>query len=183
MNEKIRRIPTFVSLSPGERPVREYYVACTDRRRFPPRVWLIILVLALFYLLPGIVAALYFALRRLDIRHAQVMLTDLRLVYFEYGDHPATNLFYVQDVSINEISSIAASGRHSFLTRSFALRVWTRTRAALSVGGTVARNFLGKALDAGGPHGHLEPAGDYLKFIQEVGAAVTELQLEIRQPA
>jgi hypothetical protein len=168
----IQRIPSFVSLAPGEHSIREYYVAAGNLTRFTVGLVLVTfgataLALAIWRGTPWIAAAVFVALagfvvlRTIPRRHAQVMLTNQRLVYFEYSDHPALNVYTVRDVNLADITSVRAGGRRTWWTRTFSMSVTTARRTGLVIGAE---------------HVVLVPAGDYVAFLQEIGSLVATAQ-------
>ena len=86
-----------------------------------------------FYLVPGIILLIYFGFRRLKISHGYAAITNERLVYYEFNEHPAENYQRVTTLHLGSITAIEFLVRRTFFTNSFQMTFFTE-KAGLRVG-------------------------------------------------
>jgi hypothetical protein len=167
--ENLERIPSFIQFDDGEVFERDFYVAHTSKKRFPVSAIMIILVGLSCYVVPGLILLVYFAVRRLRVTHAFAAVTNKRVVFYEYNDHPAVNTRAVRSLYIRDVTAITARVAKSPLKRSFVTALYTE-RKAIAMGAESWLSFL-KAL---GKEDILEPGPEALEFIQVMMGQIAE---------
>ena len=157
------RVSSFIRLSPDETFERDYYIAHTSLKRFPARVITLILLGLVLYIVPGIILLLYFAFKRLKISHGYAAITNERVIYYEFNEHPEENYQSVKTLHLRDITAAEFLIRRTVITRSFNMTFFTE-KAGLAVG---AKGFIG-LFTMFGKTTVLEPGPDALQFMQEM---------------
>lgn len=182
------RISSFVQLDGAERFDREFFITHTTLRRFSigmivALLWWLGVVAALVWLpfeeeapriiallivvLPGLIAILYFSLRSLRISYGYATVTNRRVLYYEFNNHPAENYHFVKSLYLSDITAVRFQIEQGLLRKSFAMTLFTES-AALAVGATKRTGWL-KWLSRAN---RLEPGPDALEFIQYLSGQI-----------
>jgi hypothetical protein len=161
------KVSSFVRFEEHESLERDYYIAHTSLKRFNSQAVLAIIMGFFVYIIPGIILLLYFALRRLKISHGYAAVTNRRVIYYEFNDHPEENYQHIRSLHLEDITGIQLRIDRSLLRKSFAMIVWTEKKA-IQVG---AMGFLGIFRFFGSTK-TLEPGPDALQFVQDVSGHI-----------
>jgi len=197
MSDQPGVIARFVSLNPGEEPGREYQVLIANHRRWTLRgVGLAVLVALVATGIatsiaaaitadrhqpdPAIAAAagigmlalllLRLALRRLKTVHGTAMVTNRRVLYYEYCLHPAENYHHTKQANVGDIAGVRLYIEQARFGRRFVLTLWSQASSALHIAGE--RSWRTRL--AGGSR---EPGRDTTAFVQDVSSIIIAKRL------
>ncbi len=181
-------ISSFVQMQGDERFDREFYITHSSLHRFSIRMivvfalWLIPLAVAMLLTFkepaqglvvllvvapPGVIAVLYFSLRKLRISYGYATVTNRRVLYYEFNAHPAENYHAVKSLYLSDITAMRFRLERGLLRRSFVMALYTESKA-LAVGAIGWMGWL-KLL---GRSNRLEPGPDALDFIQYLSGQI-----------
>ena len=160
-------ISSFVKFAQDEVFDREYFVAHTTLKRFPAGT-IIMIVLGLILIVPGLILLAYHSLRRLKISRGYAAVTNKRVLYYEYNDHPAVNYQHVRSLHVDQVTGMDFRVQRTFWMKSFYMTLYTEN-AGIQVG---ARSYI-NLLKSLGSHQMLEPGPDSLEFIQVMSGRVS----------
>jgi len=190
-------IPEFIRFESDEQFDRDYYITHTSKRRFPfpvltlcgtllgfPLLMTLVILtrpgvrfgnampVLLLSFIPGILTTLYFALRRLKITHGHAAVTNRRVIYYEYNDHPEENFHRVESLHLADITGVRFFIDQTWIRRTFVMVFWTE-RKGLAVGATGLRGFFSFLQ---GASKLLEPGPDALSFLQTMSGQIAARQ-------
>jgi hypothetical protein len=160
-------ISSFVKFAQDEAFEREYFIAHSTLKRFPAGVILMILG-GLVFIVPGLILLVYFSVRRLKISRGYAAVTNKRVLYYEYNDHPAVNYQHVRSLHVDQVTGMDFRVQRTFWKKSFYMVLYTE-QAGIQVG---ARSYINLLKSLGSQH-QLEPGPESLEFIQVMSGRVS----------
>jgi len=155
------QIASFIRLEHGEAIGREFYVVHSSTKRFSVGAIVAIIFGCVLYLVPGIILAFYFRLRRIKVTHGYACITNKRIIYYEFNDHPQENFHSLNTVHLKDLSTIQFKIEQTLFAKSFDMKLST-SKAGLVVGAVGAKGIF-KYLNN---NVQLEPGPDALEFVQ-----------------
>lgn len=161
-------ISSFVTFAQDEVFEREYFVAHTTMKRFPAGTIFIIIVGLFMLVVPGLILIAYHSLRRLKVSRGYAAVTNKRVLYYEYNDHPAVNYQHVRSLHVDQVTGMDFRVMRTFWMKSFYMILYTE-QAGIQVGAKSYINLL-KSL---GSQKILEPGPESLEFIQVMSGRVS----------
>ena len=161
------KITSFVRLDQGETIEREYYITHTSKVRFGTRAITLIVAGLIFWIIPGVILIIYFALRQLKVSHGYAAVTPNRIIYYEYNDHPEESYQHIRSLHLEDITGVQLRTDRMWFSKSFQLVIWTEKKA-MAVGAKGLKGWL--RIFAG--EDILEPGPDALQFVQDVSGMI-----------
>ena len=125
MSQSQSIIPSFVQFREGETFDREYYIAHTTLKRFPLGVIAVIVIGLIAFILPGLVLLAYFSFRTLRIGYGYATITNKRVIYYEFNEHPGVNYRHMRSLHVGEITGTQFRIDRRFWRKSFWMRLQT----------------------------------------------------------
>jgi hypothetical protein len=183
-------ISSFVQMQGDERFDREFYITHSSLHRYSIRMivafvlWLLVviffvlmtmlndfpagpLICLLIVFIPGLIAVLYYCLRKLRISYGYATVTNRRVLYYEFNTHPAENYHAVKSLYLSDITAMRFRVERGFFKKSFVMALYTESKA-MAVG---AVGWLGW-LKLFGRGDRLEPGPDAMTFIEYLSGQV-----------
>jgi hypothetical protein len=193
------KLSSFVRLDASEAFDRDYYITHSSKRRFTLVRLVILAAIALpclalgvslmtvrfegplpailglaIIVIPFSLAFLYFLFRGLKISHGYAAITNRRILYYEFNNHPAENYQHVKSLHLDDVTGIDFLVERTWFSKSLYMVIYT-SKKGLVVG---AKSFLGW-FNFFGSEKVLEPGPDALEFIQHMTGAIAARQLQL----
>jgi hypothetical protein len=133
-------------------------------------------------LAPLAVVVLFFLLRHRPNSKGYLVLTNRRVVYYEYDEHPRENYRYVSEARLPEVTGIHLGTGRKLLTRYMYLIVTTKRYAPICVSAVGGVSAVADLLRTDASPANCVPADDAIQCVQELGGRIRALQAAVTAP-